>query len=329
MRSWRRELAAWMGTEDALVFTTGYQANLGAIGTLLGPGDTASSTRATTRRSSTACRSRARSSRRSATTGSTCWSSARRRRSRTAAGSSSSSTASSRWKATSRRCREIADLAQRHGARLIVDEAHGARRARRARRRRGELLGVEDHVDLRMATFSKSLASWAASRRPGRRDRLPADPVAAVPVHRLGRAGRGRRRARGDADLPLGRGARAVRARARRTREYLDAGCASSASTSSTGRAAGRHAVATPIVPVLVGDDWKAALLWKALYEAGVYVNVALHPAVPPGGALLRTSVMATHDARDARRGARGVRRGQARVRGRARAAARRRADRG
>jgi 8-amino-7-oxononanoate synthase len=53
----------------------------------------------------------------------------------------------------------------------------------------------------------------------------------------------------------------------------------------------------TPIVPVLVGDDWKAALLWRALYDAGVYVNVALHPAVPPGGALLRTSVMATHEA--------------------------------
>ena len=58
-----------------------------------------------------------------------------------------------------------------------------------------------------------------------------------------------------------------------------------------------RDAIVTPIVPVLVEDDWKAALLWKALYEAGVYVNVAVHPAVPPGGALLRTSVMATHDA--------------------------------
>jgi 8-amino-7-oxononanoate synthase len=54
--------------------------------------------------------------------------------------------------------------------------------------------------------------------------------------------------------------------------------------------------VVTPIVPVLVGDDWKAALLWRALYDAGVYVNVAIHPAVPPGGALLRTSVMATHE---------------------------------
>jgi 8-amino-7-oxononanoate synthase len=58
----------------------------------------------------------------------------------------------------------------------------------------------------------------------------------------------------------------------------------------------GLSTIVTPIVPVLVGDDWKAALLWKALYDAGVFVNTALHPAVPPGGALLRTSVMATHD---------------------------------
>jgi 8-amino-7-oxononanoate synthase len=35
-----RELADWLGTEDALVFTTGHQANLGALGTLLAPGDT-------------------------------------------------------------------------------------------------------------------------------------------------------------------------------------------------------------------------------------------------------------------------------------------------
>jgi 8-amino-7-oxononanoate synthase len=58
------------------------------------------------------------------------------------------------------------------------------------------------------------------------------------------------------------------------------------------------YTIVTPIVPVLVGDDWKAALLWRALYDAGVFVNTALHPAVPPGAALLRTSVMATHDRR-------------------------------
>src|SRR5215217_3036135 len=35
-----RELAEWMGTEEAIVFTTGHQANVGCLGTLLGPGDT-------------------------------------------------------------------------------------------------------------------------------------------------------------------------------------------------------------------------------------------------------------------------------------------------
>jgi 8-amino-7-oxononanoate synthase len=58
----------------------------------------------------------------------------------------------------------------------------------------------------------------------------------------------------------------------------------------------GVHTIVTPVVPVLVGDDWKAALLWRALYDAGVFVNTALYPAVAPGEAMLRTSVMATHD---------------------------------
>ena len=57
---------------------------------------------------------------------------------------------------------EICDLCARYGARLMVDEAHalgvlGARGAGTC-----ELLGVEDRVDLRMATFSKSLASSGA-----------------------------------------------------------------------------------------------------------------------------------------------------------------------
>ena len=52
----------------------------------------------------------------------------------------------------------------------------------------------------------------------------------------------------------------------------------------------------TPVVPVIVGEDWQAVLLWRALFDAGVYTNVAIHPAVPPGGALLRTSLMATHE---------------------------------
>ena len=57
----------------------------------------------------------------------------------------------------------------------------------------------------------------------------------------------------------------------------------------------GREAT-TPVVPVVVGEDWQAVMLWKALYDGGVYTNVAIHPAVPPGGALLRTSLMASHE---------------------------------
>ena len=41
----------------------------------------------------------------------------------------------------------------------------------------------------------------------------------------------------------------------------------------------GHEGLHTPVVPVVIGDDWKAALLWKALYDAGCYVYVAMYPA--------------------------------------------------
>jgi 8-amino-7-oxononanoate synthase len=58
----------------------------------------------------------------------------------------------------------------------------------------------------------------------------------------------------------------------------------------------GGEPLITPIVPVVIGDDLSTAQLWKALWEEGLYTNVALYPAVPPGGSLIRTSVMATHE---------------------------------
>ncbi|MBN1859281.1 aminotransferase class I/II-fold pyridoxal phosphate-dependent enzyme, partial [Candidatus Bipolaricaulota bacterium] len=51
----------------------------------------------------------------------------------------------------------------------------------------------------------------------------------------------------------------------------------------------------TPIIPVFIGDSMAAIRAWRALFDAGVYTNVAIAPAVPPGKALLRTSYMATH----------------------------------
>ncbi len=51
----------------------------------------------------------------------------------------------------------------------------------------------------------------------------------------------------------------------------------------------------TPIIPVVVGDMMSCFKFWKDLFEAGVYVNAVVPPAVPQGQALVRTSYMATH----------------------------------
>jgi 7-keto-8-aminopelargonate synthetase-like enzyme len=54
------------------------------------------------------------------------------------------------------------------------------------------------------------------------------------------------------------------------------------------------HSV-TPIVPIRIGDDMLTFNTWRALFDAGVFVNPVIAPAVPEGNALLRTSYMATH----------------------------------
>jgi len=51
----------------------------------------------------------------------------------------------------------------------------------------------------------------------------------------------------------------------------------------------------SPIIPVLVGEDTPTFFMAKRLHEEGVFVNPIVSPAVPPGGAMLRTSYMATH----------------------------------
>jgi len=192
---------------------------------------------------------------------------------------------------------EIAELCGRYGARLMVDEAHafgvlGARGAGAS-----EALGVEDRVDLRMATFSKSLASCGG---------VIAGPADVVEFLRI--ASRPFIFTASGVPAAIGATLAAVRiCRSDEGRElfaqvldnarYLHAGLDELGfSVVPKTRLADGTELVTPVVPVVVGDDWKAVFLWKALYDAGVFVNVAIHPAVPPAGALLRTSVMATHD---------------------------------
>jgi 8-amino-7-oxononanoate synthase len=291
------ELADWLGTEAALVFTTGHQANLGALGTILGPSDTVvadSGDHASILDGCILSRAKLRPFRHNRL---------------------------DRLEHTLERAEsdgggilvvvdgvfsmegdvaplpEIVEMCRRFGARLMVDEAHalgvlGARGAGTA-----ELFGVEDQVDLRMATFSKSLASCGGviagpadvieflriQSRPFMftASAVPAAIGAALAAVKICRS-------------PEGRG---LFARVLDNARYLHHGLAELGFqvVEPTTLADGTEVV-TPVVPVVVGDDWKAVFLWKALYESGVYVNVAIHPAVPPSGALLRTSVMASHD---------------------------------
>jgi 7-keto-8-aminopelargonate synthetase-like enzyme len=51
----------------------------------------------------------------------------------------------------------------------------------------------------------------------------------------------------------------------------------------------------TPIIPIYIGDDMDCFRFWRALYDAGIFANAIIPPAVNPGSSLIRTSYTATH----------------------------------
>jgi 8-amino-7-oxononanoate synthase len=174
----------------------------------------------------------------------------------------------------------------------MVDEAHAAGVLGARGAGASELFGVEEDVDLRMGTFSKSLASCGG---------FIAGPHEVIDFLRIS----SRAFLFTASNVPASVGAALAALRIVRSDEGPRLFASVLESAAYLKRGLGElgfkvvedpSGVVTPVVPVVVGDDWKAVLLWRALYDAGVYVNVAIHPAVPPGGALLRTSVMATHD---------------------------------
>jgi 8-amino-7-oxononanoate synthase len=308
-----RELAEWMGCEDALVFTTGHQTNLGTLGTILAPGDTViadSGDHASILDGCVLSRAKLRPFRHNRLDK---LEKMLDRARGDGGGVLAVVDGVFSMEGDIAPLVEICELCERYGARLMVDEAHGAGVLGGRGAGTAELLGVEDRVDLRMGTFSKSLASCGGfiagpadvidylrvSSRPFlfTASAVPAALGAALAALRVLRSPDGTRllekvlqnawRLR-DGLHELGFAV--VSPQPLPSRASVDAapGVRSDAS--------GKPTIVTPIVPLLVGDDWQAALLWKALYDAGVFVNTALHPAVPPGGALLRTSVMATHD---------------------------------
>jgi 8-amino-7-oxononanoate synthase len=286
-----REIAEWMGTEDALVFTTGHQTNVGTLGTILAPGDTViadSGDHASILDGCLLSRAKLRPFRHNRLD--------KLEKMLERAGEDGGGVlvvvdGVFSMEGDVAPLPQVADMCRAYGARLMVDEAHGAGVLGARGAGTAELFGVEDRVDLRMGTFSKSLASCGGFIAGSHEvidflritSRAFLFTAAAVPAA-VGAALAALRIVRSEDGPPLF-------ARVLENASYLNRGL----------HDLGFHVVdpqplpdgstvVTPIVPVVVGDDWKAVLLWRALYDAGVFVNVALHPAV------LRTSVMATHE---------------------------------
>ncbi len=179
---------------------------------------------------------------------------------------------------------EIMQMAEKYGARVMVDDAHGMG-VMGGGRGTAAHFGLTNKVDIIMSTFSKSFASlggfiagkeevvfyvkhfaraliFSASMTPSN----TAAALAALHVMR---------------DEPE------RVARVNEIGEYMRKGY------QSLGLNTGPSV--TPIVPILLGDDMLTINTWKALFDAGVFVNPVIPPAVPEGSSLLRTSYMATH----------------------------------
>ena len=289
-------LAGFMNTEDAIVFATGYQSNVGCLQAILGPNDTVI-----------------------ADTGDHAsildgvkLSGAKMRPFRhnqmdklekmlqraTSDGGGVLVVVDGVYSMEGDLCDmpRVVELSKHYGARLMVDEAHGVGVLGARGAGATELFGLEDQVDLRMGTFSKSLASCGGFIAGDREvidflrissrsfifsaSGVPAAVGAALEAVKIC-----------EAEGP------ALFKKLLDNADYLREGLKDlGLKVIEPGLMPDGSVATTPVVPVVVGDDWKAVVIWKALFDAGVYTNVAIHPAVPPSGALLRTSLMATHE---------------------------------
>ena len=185
--------------------------------------------------------------------------------------------------------REIVELARRHEARVLVDDAHAVGVIGTHGRGTPEHFGVEDEVDLIVGTFSKSFAClggfvagpadiidylkhasrsvvFSASMPPGNVGTVLAclDIIENEPERRERLWANVRRMKTGFDDLGF---------------EVIDHG--------------------SPILSIVIGDDESTFDFNRRLFEEGVFVNPVAPPAVPEGKSLLRTSYMATHTDED------------------------------
>ena len=180
---------------------------------------------------------------------------------------------------------EIVPACKRHRARLVVDDAHGLGVIGEGGRGTASHFGLDAEVDLIMGTFSKSLASIGG--------------FVAGPKKVLEFIQHFARPMLFSASLPPASTAAALAALTVLEREpeiverVQKLGNVWREGLRGMGYDVGGSE--TPIVPVNVGDEYHTVMVWKALLEEGVYTNPAIYPAVNRREAILRTSCMATH----------------------------------
>jgi len=176
-------------------------------------------------------------------------------------------------------------VAKKHGARIMIDDAHSLGVLGAHGRGTAEHFGLEKEVDLIMGTFSKSFASIGGFiagpeevvhyvKHTARALIFQASPPPAAVATVIAAL-----------DILIQEPERRERLwhNVKKMREgYQQLGFNTGVSE-------------TPVIPLLIGDDDKTFNFWKALYEAGIFSNPVISPAVPPGHSLIRTSYMATH----------------------------------
>ena len=188
---------------------------------------------------------------------------------------------------------EIVDLpalvkvAKKYNARVLIDDAHATGVIGKGGRGTGSHFGLEKDVDLTMGTFSKTFASLGGFVC-GKRSVInyikhfaPALIFSASPTPASVAA------ALAALDILEAEPERIKRLQgnASKMREGF--------------RSMGFNIIDghdSAIVPVIIGETEKTLMFWKALYDAGVFVNAFVRPGVPPGMEMLRTSYMATHE---------------------------------
>jgi 8-amino-7-oxononanoate synthase len=180
---------------------------------------------------------------------------------------------------------DIVKLAKKHNARILVDDAHSIGVLGQNGRGTAEHFGVEDEVDMVMGTFSKSFASLggfiAGTERVinyikhfSRPLIFSASPPPAAVAACLA--------ALDIIQSEPERRDRLWEITRRMNREYKSLGF-------NIGK------TQTPIIPIYIGDNMRTFQFWKLLSDEGIFANPAISPAVAPGSQLLRTSYTATH----------------------------------